>query len=86
VGAPPTAACPGSATAPAAAANNLCVYASNQSGATGMAIGPNRFGANMFPTGVAADTDYELIGTWAVSAAAGASSSAPTRATSQSSR
>ncbi len=67
----PTAQCPGSYTNPTAAPGQICLYAVNQTGASGvgtLALTPNKFGVIVFPTGVAANTNYEVDGNWAVTA------------------
>jgi hypothetical protein len=85
-GGPSTAACPGTAAAPSAKPGQLCVYATELFGATGVALLTSRWGVYYFPTGVGAPANYELYGTWAVSAAAGASAKAQPTTPSQSLR
>jgi hypothetical protein len=66
-----TAQCPGSFNNPTASAGQVCFYAQNQVGASGLstlAFTPNKFGVIVFPTGVAANADYEVDGNWAVTA------------------
>lgn len=83
VGGAPTTNCPGSATAPAAAAGQLCLYATLQTGATGLSIATTKYGAFYFPTGVAAPSNYEVRGVWAVKSAL---TSAPTHTGNRSAR
>ncbi len=68
---PATAHCPGSFSNPTATPGQICLYAVNQTGASGvgtLALTPNKFGVIVFPTGVAANTNYEVDGNWAVTA------------------
>jgi hypothetical protein len=70
-GGPPTAQCPGSFADPKAAPGQLCFYGNFQSGGTGITVPsghPRRFGSSFFASGVAAGANYELSGTWAVTA------------------
>jgi hypothetical protein len=85
-GGPSTAACPGTVAAPSAAPGQLCVYAQGLFGAAGLALLATRWGVYFFPSGVVAPANYELYGTWAVSAATGASAPAAQTMRSQSSR
>jgi hypothetical protein len=80
VGGASTAACPGTAANPQAAAGNLCIYQSRNDGnLTIQALNEvqgGKYGADLyFP--IAAGANYEFLGTWAVTAPAGA---APTSA------
>jgi hypothetical protein len=69
VGGPPTANCPGTLAAPSALAGHLCLYENELAGATGISSGlVSRFGASIFPSGVANGANYETDGTWAVTA------------------
>jgi hypothetical protein len=64
-----TAQCPGSYAAPAAAAGQLCFYASVLSGATGMSTtSSTKFGVAYFATGATLNGNYEVDGDWAVTA------------------
>jgi hypothetical protein len=68
---PGTAQCPGSFTNPTAARGELCLYADTQFQSDGVSVvsgTPNRFGVVVFPSGVAPGKNYELDGTWAVTA------------------
>jgi len=70
-GAAPTTQCPGSLADPQAAAGQLCFYAGIQTGATGLTLisgDPTTLGAHYFATGVATGTNYEVDGSWAVTA------------------
>lgn len=76
-GSPPTAACPGSPTAPAAAPGNLCIYESSAQTYTTMGVfntasdtvGASRFGAGLlFRDDTAGGTSVGAMGTWAVTA------------------
>jgi hypothetical protein len=74
VGGASTAACPGTAANPQAAAGNLCVYQSRNDGNLAIQalaeVNSGRYGADLyFP--IATDKDYEYLGTWAVTAPAG---------------
>lgn len=61
--------CPGSFANPTAAAGQLCFYADFKTGATGFDTDTlTRFGVGFFPTGVATGGNYEMSGTWAVTA------------------
>jgi S-layer homology domain len=68
-GGPPTAECPGSVGTPLAAPGFLCFYANDdQTNVTGLDTRTTLFGARFFATGVPADSNYEVEGTWAVTA------------------
>jgi hypothetical protein len=69
-----TAQCPGSVTNPLATAGNLCVYVGRDDAPNGLSVfagpevGGGKFGAQLFPSSVAASSNYEIDGTWAVTA------------------
>jgi S-layer homology domain len=68
-GGPPTTECPGSFATPEAAPGWLCFYANfDQFNVTGLDMRTTQFGARVFPTGVPAASNYEIEGTWAVTA------------------
>jgi S-layer family protein len=68
-GGPPTANCPGSFGTPEAAPGFLCFYANtDQNNVTGLDMRTTRFGARVFATGVTSGFNYEIEGTWAVTA------------------
>ncbi|HET9678449.1 MAG TPA: hypothetical protein VFP21_13205 [Solirubrobacterales bacterium] len=62
----PTANCPGTSAAPAAASGNLCIFETGNTGFTGLSVGVTRFGASVFPSGVSAASNYELQSVWVV--------------------
>jgi hypothetical protein len=66
----PTSSCPGSAADPSAAAGQLCVYDYVRYHVTELApqpIGSGRYGVSLIPF-AATNMDYEVFGTWAVTA------------------
>jgi hypothetical protein len=68
-GGPPTAECPGSVDTPLAAPGFLCFYANDdQNNVTGLDMRTTQFGARFFGLGIPADSNYEVEGTWAVTA------------------
>ncbi|MFN8110246.1 MAG: hypothetical protein U0Y82_10465 [Thermoleophilia bacterium] len=76
MGAASTAHCAGDANTPTAAAGYLCVYIGHSwgqlmpatIGANASYVGGGRYGAVLTPLGVNADGDFEIDGTWAVTA------------------
>ncbi len=68
-GGPSTAECPGSFATPEAAPGFLCFYANFDTvNVTGLDMRTTQFGARFFALGVPADSNYEVEGTWAVTA------------------
>jgi hypothetical protein len=67
----PTTECPGTAEAPQAAPGSLCVYETRDDSGTGLLvsneIAEGHFGTVLY-SNVGVDTDYQLNGTWAVTA------------------
>jgi hypothetical protein len=64
----PTAGCPGTYAAPAAAPGTLCFYADFKTGGTGLTTDASKHGATYFVSGVATGANYEWTGSWAVTA------------------
>ena len=68
-GGPPTTECPGSFDTPEAAPGFICFYSNfDTNNVTGLDMRTTQFGARVFPTGVPAASNYEIEGTWAVTA------------------